>query len=145
VRGEPSVVDKVSEISAGNVFIKNEIRVPDCLNFEGQEYSSWKKLLGVSSGTIELIALRAGWSFSYVAPAVVSQGWGFQRQSALDAAIRRMMSAVLRLGFNSLEIKRIGVHYILPFHHVSLVATPHQLRPNPFLRDPDPYYYSQSI
>jgi hypothetical protein len=74
VRGEPEDVDRDNEISEGNIFVKKDIPVPDCLNFEGQEYSSWKKLLGVNSCTVELIALRAGWSFSCVVPTVAIKG-----------------------------------------------------------------------
>lgn len=145
LQGKPAVLDAITDISVGNIFVKKGMRVPNSLDFASQEYLSWKKLLGVNSVRLELTARKAGWSFSLVAPTLATDGLGFQRHSALEHALGKMMSSVLRIGFNSIEVKRIGVHHLLLAYYVHLVAAPRQLRPNPFLRDIDPYYFPQSI
>ena len=119
--------------------------MPECVRFVSQQYNSWKKLVDVSGYTVELMARRAGWCFSYLTSMVEAGSLGLTRESATRSAVEKVMDKVDRCGFNALEIVGIATHHIFGLHYVSVVAVPRQMQPSPRLRDPYPYYYPNSF
>jgi hypothetical protein len=133
--------DSDSVASAGNVFLKNSAQMPECLRFVSEPYGSWKKLVDVGGHTLELMARRAGWYFSYLASIVEAGTLRSSLESATRSAVEKVMENVDRCGFNALEIVGITTHRVLGLRYVRVVAVPRQLQPSPRLRDPYPYYY----
>jgi hypothetical protein len=129
----------------GNVFIKDGTPLPSSSHFDFADCGSWKKLMHVDSYTVELMALRSGWHFSYIITAVKGSAFGLTQHSAIDGAMKRVIEAVSRFSFNSLEITEVTFHKTLVVHHVDVVANPRHLWPNPFLHDLDPHCYSNTL
>ncbi len=90
-----------STVSVGNVFVRNSARMPECLGFVSEQYASWKKLVDVSGHTLELMARRAGWCFSYLTSMVEAASLGLTRNSATQRAIEKVTDKVERCGFNA--------------------------------------------
>jgi hypothetical protein len=133
---------KEHTITVGDVFIRSDTQIPDGLRFEFEEFGRWKKLLRVDSYSIEVLALRVGWSFSYIAPQQVKgNAFGFGLQSAANGALNDVLRAASRTSFNALEITQVMQHRVVGTHYIHILAHPRQLRPNPYLRNPDPYYF----
>ena len=130
-----------STLSAGTVFIKKGVRLPEGLLVQVEDYAGWEKVLDANSLGLERMAVREGWRFSFLMPPVNAGAWGFTAHSASQKAIEKITKSVGRSGFNSFEIVSVVGRGIWGLHHVQLVACPRQLQPTPFLRQPDPDRY----
>jgi hypothetical protein len=133
---------KEQTLTVGDVFIRSDTQMPGGLQFEFEEYGRWKKLVRVDCHSVEALAPRVGWSFSYIAPQQVSgKAFGLGLQSAANSALNEVLRAAGRTNFNALEITHLIKHRVVGTHYIHIVAHPRQLRPNPYLRNPDPYYF----
>ena len=121
----------------GNVFIKDGTPLPGSSHFDFADCGSWKKVMNVDSYSMELMPLRAGWYFSYIITAVKGGAYGLTQHSAINSALKRVIEAVSKSSFNSLEITEVTFHKTLTLYHVNVVANPRHLWPNPFLHDLD--------
>jgi hypothetical protein len=129
-------------VAIGDVFIRRDTRMPGSLKFEFEECGAWKKLLHFDCYSVELLAFRVGWSFSYIAPQQVKgKAFGFGLQSAMNSAVNDVLRTASRTNFNALEITQVMKRRVVGTHYVHILAHPRQLRPNPFLRDTDSYYF----
>ena len=129
----------------GNVFIKDGTPLPGSSHFDFADCGSWKKLMNVDSYTMELMALQAGWYFSYIITAVKGGAYGLTQHSAINGAMKKVTQLVSRFSFNSLEITDVTFHKTLAIYHVNIVVNPRHLWPNLFLHDLDPHCYSNSL
>lgn len=135
--GTPFLVDRACQtvaISHGTAFIRDTVTLPSWFQFGFQECGGWKGILSVNSHAVELVALEAGWRFSYIASAASAGAIGLRSQSAMHRALKRVMEAIGSSGFNSFEITKITTRRILGFHYTRIEAHPRVLSPSPFLR-----------
>ncbi len=74
----------------------------------------------------ELVA--AGWTFFFLANAVKTMAFGFDRAKMIRAALRRLIAAVKLQKCNCLEIHDVTMHSLLGIPYVSIVAHPRHLQ-----------------
>ena len=133
---------RASDVSRGTVFVKDAIPLPSWFAFPFQLCGTWKRLVNVDGYDVELAALRAGRRFSYIASPTTASAIGLRRQSAMDRALKRVVEAVSRSGFNSFEVTQIATRRLLGFHYARVEAHPRLPCPSPFLRQLNPYRYT---
>jgi hypothetical protein len=141
----PSRLGRPQTISLGHVFIKSDTRLPQCFQFRFEEHGDWKRLLDINSEELEILARRAGWSFSYIQPAVKCRAFNMGKHRAMNHALQKAAEVVSRSNFNSVEIIDITSRQMFSLHYAHVVVHPRQLRPHPSIRDPDPYYYPHEV
>jgi hypothetical protein len=132
-------------ISIGTVLIRNDVLLPPWFYFRIEECGDWKKVLDATAYELELLARRTGWSFSYIEPPVKGGTVNVGKRPRINNALKKIMDAVRKSGFNSFEITDITIHRMLAMHYISLTVHPRQLRPNPFIRDPYPYHHPHQV
>jgi hypothetical protein len=60
------------------------------------------------------------------------------KQRAMNHALPKAAEVVSRSTVNSLEVIDITSRQMFSGHYAHAIVQPRQLRPNPFIRDPDP-------
>ena len=70
----------------------------------------------------------AGWTFFFLANAVKTTAFGFDRAKIIRAATRRLIAAVRLQKCNCLEIHDVTMHSFLGMPYVSIVAHPRHLQ-----------------
>ena len=143
--GTPFLVDNARHtvpISPGTAFIRDTVTLPSWFQFGFQKYGGWKRILYVNSHAVELVAVKAGWRFSYIASAASAWAIGLQSQSVMNRALRRVMEVFVSSGFNSFEITEITSRRILGSYYTRIEAHPRLLWPSPFLRRLNPHRYT---
>lgn len=128
-------------LSAGGIFIRNDVPLPGWFRFPYQECVGWKQLFDADGFTLERSARAAGWHFASIASPLTGRGWGATPQSALRRALGKIMGMVNRAGFNSFEIRGIQVRGFRFLGSVRITAIPRYFGQSPFLKNLDPHDY----
>lgn len=132
-------------ICEGSVFVKGSTPLPNWFRFPYEEYDGWKRVVEANGYALERTAIEKGWHFFYITPSIERGAFGLTSDSAAHKAFTKVMETVARSGLNAFEIREVRVKFILGIYSVRLTADPRQLKPSPYLRDPDRYRESHSI
>jgi len=128
-------------VLCGNVFIKSGTPLPEHFQFTFEDWGGWKRLMDLDSNTLEHVAIRTGWHFSFITTAIEASGFDLRLPLAMRSALKKIMGTLEQSSFNSFEITQAGSHRVLLLYHADVVANPRHLWPNPFLQEPDPHHY----
>jgi hypothetical protein len=79
-------------IIAGNILVEEGIRLPKSLQDQSEPNSNgWAAVKGARSAFVQAIQ-EAGWSFFFMAGEIKTTVFGFDREKALHAALKRLMA-----------------------------------------------------
>jgi hypothetical protein len=94
-------------ITAGNILVEEGIRLPKSLQGQSEPNSNgWAAVKGARSTFVQAIQ-EAGWSFFFMAGEIKTTVFGFDREKALHAALKRLMADAKSQHCNSIEITQI--------------------------------------
>jgi hypothetical protein len=94
-------------ITAGSILVEEGIRLPKSLRDPSESDSNgWAVVQGARS-TFEKGIQEAGWTFFFMAGEINVTGFGFDRQKALRAALKRLIVNVKSQHCNGIEITQI--------------------------------------
>jgi hypothetical protein len=94
-------------ITAGNILVEKGIRLPKSLQDQSEPNSNgWAAVKGARSAFVQAIQ-EAGWSFFFMAGEIKTTVFGFDRENALHAALKRLMADAKSQHCNSIEITQI--------------------------------------
>ena len=108
--------------------------LPKSFLLQGESVSNgWAEVKGTSS-TFEKTVQEAGWAFFFMAGEIKATVFGFDKQKALRAALRRLITDVKSQHCNSIEITRVMGRSFLSVPYVSVSAHPRHLQEGIFFR-----------
>jgi hypothetical protein len=94
-------------ITAGSILVEEGSRLPKSLRDQSASDSSgWTAVKGAQS-VFEKAIQEAGWTSFFMAGEIKATVFGFDRQKALHAALKRLIVEVKSQRCNSIEITRI--------------------------------------
>jgi hypothetical protein len=94
-------------ITAGSILVEQGSRLPKSLRNESEsESSGWAAVKGARSAFDKAIQ-EAGWTFLFMAGEINATVFGFDRQAALHAALKRLIVDVKSQRCNSIEITQV--------------------------------------
>ena len=111
-------------ISAGTILIERSTLLPGTLGLEsGSTESGWSSLLNhPDRHQLEEKLSTAGWRFFLMAGTIKTIGFGFARRTMIQAALKRLITAVKLQKCNCLEIDAIATRSFLGLPYVCLSA-----------------------
>jgi hypothetical protein len=110
------------EIAAGDIFIEEGAHLPDTLLLQVKpESNGWAALTGARS-VLEKDFREAGWTFFFMAGEIQATVFGFDRQTTLATALKRLIAKVKSHGCNSIEITQVTTKSFLKLPYVSVSA-----------------------
>lgn len=115
-------------IAAGDILIEEGTHLPDSLLLQGKPDSNgWAALNGARSA-FEKDVREAGWTFFFMAAEIQATVFGFDKQKALRAALKRLIANVKSQHCNSIEITQVTGKSFLKVPYVSVSAHPRHLQ-----------------
>ena len=109
-------------ITAGNILVQDGTNLPRSLLVETDSDSNgWAAVKGNAS-TFEKTVEEAGWTFFFMAGEIKATVFGFDKQKALRAALKRLITDVKSRDCNSIEITRVVDKSFLRIPYLSVSA-----------------------
>ena len=109
-------------ITAGNILVQEDVNLPRSFLLPTEINSNgWAAVKGNPS-TFEKTVEEAGWTFFFMAGEIKTTVFGFDRQKALRAALRRLIADVKSQHCNSIEITAVVGKSFLRIPYVSVSA-----------------------
>lgn len=111
-------------IKSGAILIKDGTLLPELLGLEIEfSASGWAPFTNDFSGRQLKESLNtAGWTFFYIAGAIRTTAFGFDRARSVHKALKRLISKVRLQNCNCLEIDAVADHSFLSVPYVSVSA-----------------------
>ena len=115
-------------ITAGDILVEEGTHLPKSLLLQtGSNSNGWAAVKDARS-TFEKTVQEEGWTFFFMAGEIKTTVFGFDRQKALRAALKRLITDVKSQHCNSIEITRVTGKSFLSVPYVSVSAHPRHLQ-----------------
>jgi hypothetical protein len=115
-------------ITAGSILIEEGTHLPNSVLLRSDSHSNgWSVLDGVRS-VFEKEIHEAGWTFFFLAGEIKTTVFGFDKQKALRAALKRLIANVKSHKCNSIEITQVTGKSFLNVPYVRVSAHPRHLQ-----------------
>jgi hypothetical protein len=116
--------DSERRIGPGLILIATSALVPQSVRLESDSNGvGWTRVAGLSNAEqLEQKLTTAGWTFFFMAGKIRTIAFGFNRQSMIAAALKRLMARVKTQKCNCLEIDAVATRTFLGIPYVSISA-----------------------
>ena len=121
-------------ITAGSILVQEGTHLPNALLLQSESYSNGWAAVKDPRSTFEKAIQEAGWTFFFMAGEITTTVFGFDRQKALRAALKRLIADVKSQHCNSIEITRVMGRSFLSVPYVSVSAHLRHLQEGIFFR-----------
>ena len=119
-------------ITAGSILVEEGTHLPKSLLLQSESISNGWAAVKDARSTFEKAIQEAGWTFFFMAGEIKATVFGFDRQKALRAALKRLIADVKSQHCNSIEITRVIGKSFLKVPYVSLSGHPRHLQKGVF-------------
>src|SRR5713226_2783884 len=119
-------------ITAGSILVEEGTHLPKSLLLQSESNSSGWAAVKDARATFEKAIQEAGWTFFFMAGEIKTTVFGFDRQKALRAALKRLIADVKSQHCNSIEITRVMGKSFLRVPYVSVSAHARHLQKGMF-------------
>ncbi|MBZ5619912.1 MAG: hypothetical protein LAQ69_14505 [Acidobacteriia bacterium] len=115
-------------IKAGSILVEEGIHLPKFFLLQSESnLIGWAALKDTLS-TFEKTIQEAGWTFFFMAGEIKATVFGFNKQNALRAALKRLITDAKSQHCNSIEITQVEDRSFLRVPYVSVSAHPRHLQ-----------------
>lgn len=110
-------------IQTGSILIEDGSSMPDSLRLEGRPYSSgWKSVSNLGLNELDAAIHKAGWTFFFMAGEIKITSFGFDKDSAMRRAVKRVIADVESHHCNCVEITGVSAKSFLGMPYVNVSA-----------------------
>lgn len=109
-------------ITAGSILVEDGAHLPKSLRLQSEPSSNGWAAVKDARSTYEKKIQEEGWTFFFMAGEIKATVFGFDRQKALGAALKRLFTDVRSRRCNSIEIMRVTRKSFLRVPYVSVSA-----------------------
>jgi hypothetical protein len=115
-------------ITAGSILVEEGTHLPKSLLRQSESHSNGWAAVKDARSAFEKTIQEEGWTFFFMAGEIKATVFGFDRQKALRAALKRLIAEVRSQRCNSIEITRVMDKSFLKMPCVSVSAHPRHLQ-----------------
>jgi len=115
-------------ITAGDLLVQEGTDLPGSPALLAEAGSNGWAAVKDNRSTFEKAVHEVGWTFFFMAGEIKATVFGFDRQKALRAALKRLLTDVRSQHCNSIEITRVMGKSFLRVPYVSVFAHPRHLQ-----------------
>jgi hypothetical protein len=111
-------------IRSGDILVEKDTLLPVPFRLEGNSTGDgWSRVVDNAQVTnLESSLAAAGWTFFYMAGTIRASAFGFESQSMVLAALKRVATSVKRQKCNCLQIDEIETHSFCGVPYISILA-----------------------
>jgi hypothetical protein len=112
-----------TEMSAGDILIKEGAVLPEALAIESAAYApGWRLVKGVAASALDEKVHDVGWNFFCLAGEIEAIAFGNDEQSLTRRAVKRILADPRLAPFNSVEITQMTMRRFLGLPYMSVAA-----------------------
>ena len=116
-------------MTAGTILIEKHAARPQCFHLKDSSPTDWMAFThNLSPYELEKELSAAGWTFFYMANAIQTTAFGFNRAKMIHAALQRLVTNVREQRCNCLEIDDVATRSFLGLPYVSVSAHPRHIQ-----------------
>ena len=115
-------------ITVGSILVEGGTHVPKSLLLQSEANANGWAAVKEARSMFEKAIHEEGWTFFFMAGEIKATVFGFDRQKALRAALKQLITDVKSQHCNSIEITRIMGKSFLGVPYVSVSAHPRHLQ-----------------
>jgi len=117
-------------IMSGTILIAKDAPRPPCVQVEAHAFpDAWVSVAqNLPARELEKDLVAAGWTFFYLASAVKTTAFGFDRTKMIHAALQRAITNVSLQRCNCVEIDDVSTQSFLGLSYISLTAHPRHIQ-----------------
>ena len=115
-------------ITAGSIWVEEGTHLPKSILLQSESNSNGWAAVKDARSTFEKAISEEGWTFFFMAGEIKATVFGFDRQKALRAALKRLIADVKSQHCNSIEITQVMDKSCLSVPYVSVSAHPRHLQ-----------------
>ena len=115
-------------ITAGSIWVEEGTHLPKSILLQSESNSNGWAAVKDARSTFEKAISEEGWTFFFMAGEIKATVFGFDRQKALRAALKRLIADVKSQHCNSIEITQVMGKSCLSVPYVSVSAHPRHLQ-----------------
>src|SRR5258708_27130678 len=119
-------------ITAGSILVEEGTHLPKSLLLQSESNSNGWAAVKDARSTFEKKIQEAGWTFFFMAGEIKATVFGFDRQKAMRAALKRLITDVRSQHCNSIEITQVMSKSFLSVPYVSVSAHPRHIQKGMF-------------
>ena len=116
------------KITAGSIWVEEDTHLPKSILLQSESNSNGWAAVKDARSTFEKAISEEGWTFFFMAGEIKAIVFGFDRQKALRAALKRLITDAKSQRCNSIEITRVMGRSFLSVPYVSVSAHPRHLQ-----------------
>jgi len=121
----------IDTIKTGTILIEDGTLLPESLRLESEAYSTgWASVSNVRAEFEKAIS-QAGWTFFFMAGAIQSTVFGFDKQKAVRTAVKRIITDVESQNCNCLEITGVTLKSFLGMSYARVSAHSRHVQGSP--------------
>jgi hypothetical protein len=110
-------------IQTGSILIEGGASMPESLRLEGRPYSSrWRSVSNLGLSELDAAIHKAGWTFFFMAGEIKITSFGFDKDSAMRRAVKRVITNVESHNCNCVEITEVSAKSFLGMPYVNVSA-----------------------
>ena len=111
-------------LASGTILIERDAPRPRCFELrDGSPVNAWMPVThNFTPHELEKELSSTGWTFFFMAGAIRSTAFGFDRVRTTDKALKRLIANVERQKCNCLQIDEVAMHSFLGLPYVSVSA-----------------------
>jgi hypothetical protein len=110
-------------IQTGSILIEKGATMPQSLLLEGGQYSSgWRSVSNLGLNELDAAIHKAGWTFFFMAGEIKITSFGFDKESAMRRAVKRVITNVESHKCNCVEITEVSAKSFLGMPYVNVSA-----------------------
>ena len=117
-------------ITSGALLIEREAQRPRCFEVEADAHANGWTLVRqrLTPQQLEKELSASGWTFFFMAGPIRATAFGFNRDKAIYAALKRGINAVIEQRCNCLQIESVETHSRLGIPYVTLSIRPRHIQ-----------------
>src|SRR6476659_6174956 len=119
-------------ITSGTILLAKDASRPPCIQLEDHSFpDAWMSVAhNLPSQEMEKQLTAVGWTFFYMASAITTTAYGFDRTKMMHSALQRVITSVKGQKCNCLEIDNVTTSSFLGIPYVTLSAHPRHVQKN---------------
>jgi hypothetical protein len=117
-------------MTSGTILIEKDAPRPQCFQVEDDSCpNAWLSVKhNLTPHELEKELATAGWTFFYMAGAIKTTAFGFDRAKMIHAALKRLITSVRLQKCNCLEIDGVATHSFLGMPYLSVSVHPRHIQ-----------------
>lgn len=122
-------MQRITSIKMGSLLLAEETPLPESVLIKSASYApGWKLIENITLQGFKELIIQAGWYFLFIATELETTVYGWDKETAIRKAIKRITAQSKAAQYNCVEIRQVEARRFLGFPFVRITAHSQQIQ-----------------